>query len=119
MRKVPNKKCYRVVNTKTGKVKARCSTKTNATKQLRLLRALENNPRFRKTFRNRKNGGGGPDDDDVEQGDREEQIYQPNTGVQGLSKGAISNGIRQRRAVYSMPVVLDPPSVNTGRQTII
>jgi hypothetical protein len=51
MRKVPNKKCYRVVNTKTGKVKARCSTKKNATKQLRLLRALENNPKFRKTFR--------------------------------------------------------------------
>jgi len=59
MRKVPNKKCYRVVNTKTGKVKARCSTKKNATKQLRLLRALENNPTFRKTFRK---GGAFTDD---------------------------------------------------------
>jgi len=51
MRKVPNKSCYRVVNNKTGKVKARCSTKKNAMKQMRLLRALENNPKFRKTMR--------------------------------------------------------------------
>jgi len=57
MRKVPNKPCYRVVNSRTGQVKARCSTKTNAKKQLRLLRALENNPQFRKTMRKRRAGG--------------------------------------------------------------
>jgi len=51
MRKVRNKSCYRVVNTKTGQVKARCSTKKNATTQLRLLRALKYNPGFRKTLR--------------------------------------------------------------------
>jgi len=56
MRKVSNKPCYRVVNNKTGKVKARCSTKKNAMKQMRLLRALENNPKFRKTMR--RMGGG-------------------------------------------------------------
>jgi hypothetical protein len=48
MRKVRNKSCYRVVNNKTGRVKAHCSTKTNALRQLRLLRALENNPNFKK-----------------------------------------------------------------------
>lgn len=51
MRKVPKKSCYRVTNTKTGKVKARCSTKKNAMKQIRLLRALSYNPKFRKTMR--------------------------------------------------------------------
>ena len=51
MRKVPNKSCYRVVNKKTGQVKARCSTKKNAEKQMRLLRALEYNPKFRKSLR--------------------------------------------------------------------
>ena len=50
MRKVPKKSCYRVTNTK-GKVKARCSTKKNAMKQIRLLRALSYNPKFRKTMR--------------------------------------------------------------------
>ncbi len=46
IRKMPNKKCYRVYNKDTKKVFAKCSTKTKAQKQLRLLRALHN-----KTFK--------------------------------------------------------------------
>lgn len=61
MRKVPKKSCYRVINAKTGKVKARCSTKKNAMKQIRLLRALSYNPIFRKTMRK----GGVQGDDTV------------------------------------------------------
>jgi hypothetical protein len=46
IRKVPNKACYRVSNKKTKKVFAKCSSKKNAEKQLRLLRAIENNKNF-------------------------------------------------------------------------
>lgn len=54
MRKVPGKNCYRVTKTnKTRKSKsasrrvfAKCSTKTNAVKQLRLLRAIQYNKNF-------------------------------------------------------------------------
>ena len=46
MRKVPNKPCYRVTNKKTKKVCAKCSSKKNAEKQMRLLRAIENNKNF-------------------------------------------------------------------------
>lgn len=42
-----SKKCYQVVNTKTRRVFARCSTKSNAEKQLRLLRAIQYNKKFR------------------------------------------------------------------------
>lgn len=42
-----SKRCYQVVNTKTRRVFARCSTKSNATKQLRLLRAIQYNKDFR------------------------------------------------------------------------
>ena len=45
-RKVPKKKCYRVTNRKTKRVFAKCSTKENAKKQLRLLRAIEYNKDF-------------------------------------------------------------------------
>jgi len=62
MRKITNKKCNRGVNTKKGKVKARCSTKKNATKQMRLLRSSK----FRKTFRKRKGGAGDDDTSDCE-----------------------------------------------------
>ncbi len=58
-RKVPNKNCYRVYNRKSKKVFSRCASKTNAMKQLRLLRAIEfnknfvpNNKKNRKTIRN-------------------------------------------------------------------
>ena len=45
-RKVSNKNCYKVYNTKTKKVFSRCSTKENAIKQLRLLRAIKYNKEF-------------------------------------------------------------------------
>lgn len=48
-RKVRNKSCYRVYNRKTKRVFAKCTTKTRAKKQLRLLRAIQNNPKFRKS----------------------------------------------------------------------
>lgn len=37
IRKVRNENCYMVKNSITGKVHAKCSTKENAEKQLRLL----------------------------------------------------------------------------------
>jgi len=46
-RKVPNKNCYRVYNRKTKRVFARCASKKNAEKQLRLLRALKYNKSFK------------------------------------------------------------------------
>ena len=46
MRKVPNKKCYRVSNRKSKRVMAKCASKKNAEKQLRLLRAIQNNKNF-------------------------------------------------------------------------
>jgi hypothetical protein len=46
VRKVPNKKCYRVSNKKTKKVFSKCTSKKNAKKQMRLLRAIENNKTF-------------------------------------------------------------------------
>jgi len=45
-RKVRGKNCYRVVNKKSKKVFAKCSTLDNAKQQLRLLRALQNNKSF-------------------------------------------------------------------------
>jgi NADH:ubiquinone oxidoreductase subunit E len=46
MRKVPNKNCYRVTNKRTKKVMAKCATQENAKKQLKLLRAIQNNKSF-------------------------------------------------------------------------
>ena len=47
MRKVPNKKnCYKVYNRKTKRVFAKCTTKEKAQKQMKLLRAIENNKNF-------------------------------------------------------------------------
>ena len=46
-RKVRNKSCYRVYNRRTKRVFAKCTSKQQANKQMRLLRALENNPKFR------------------------------------------------------------------------
>jgi len=40
LRKMPKKKCYRVYNRKTKRVFAKCTSKTRAKKQLRLLRSL-------------------------------------------------------------------------------
>ena len=46
-RKVRNKSCYRVYNRKTKRVFSKCTTKRRANKQMRLLRAIEYNPKFR------------------------------------------------------------------------
>jgi Leu/Phe-tRNA-protein transferase len=46
LRKVNNKNCYRVKNTKSKKIMSKCTTKTRAAKQLRLLRAIQNNRNF-------------------------------------------------------------------------
>ena len=59
-RKMPNKECYKVYNPKSKKVFSKCSTKQNATKQLRLLRALQFNKNFvfrprNKTVKNKMN----------------------------------------------------------------
>lgn len=59
IRKVPNKTCYRVYNKKTKHVFAKCTSKKRAEKQIRLLRAIENNKSFvplvQQTRRTRKN----------------------------------------------------------------
>lgn len=54
LKKVRGKKnCWTVRNKYTKKVFAKCTTKTNANKQLRLLRAIEFNKSFK--LRTRKN----------------------------------------------------------------
>jgi len=61
MRKVPNKNCYRVSNTRSKRVMAKCASKKNAMKQLRLLRAIQYNKKFvpiRSTNRRRTQKGG-------------------------------------------------------------
>ena len=45
-RKVKNKNCYSVYNKKTKRRFSKCSTKSNATSQIRLLRALLYNKKF-------------------------------------------------------------------------
>ena len=58
VRKVRNKPCYRVSNKKTKKIYSKCATKENAKKQVKLLRAVEKNPKFVEKLRNtRKNRG--------------------------------------------------------------
>jgi hypothetical protein len=53
--------CYRVINTQTKKAFSKCSTRKNATRQMRLLRALQFNKNFvlyskqNKTRKNKKN----------------------------------------------------------------
>jgi hypothetical protein len=55
-RKVRGKNCYRVFNRKSKRVFAKCTSKENADKQMRLLRAVENNKSFKLRLRNtRKN----------------------------------------------------------------
>ncbi len=52
-RKVRNKRCYRVYNRRTKRVFSKCTTRKRANKQMRLLRALENNPKFREKLNKR------------------------------------------------------------------
>lgn len=40
LRKMPNKRCYRVSNKDTKRIFAKCTSKNRAKKQLRLLRGL-------------------------------------------------------------------------------
>ena len=51
-RKVRSKPCFRVYNTKTRRVTAKCTTLQNAKKQIRLLNAIRFNPKFRSTVKN-------------------------------------------------------------------
>jgi hypothetical protein len=53
-RKLRGKNCYKVYNKNTKKVFSKCSTKKNAEKQIRLLRAIE----FNKDFVPRSKMGG-------------------------------------------------------------
>ena len=46
-RKVRGKPCYRVTNKDNNKVFAKCSTKENAKKQMKLLRAIHYNKNFK------------------------------------------------------------------------
>jgi hypothetical protein len=45
-RKVRGKPCYRVTNKENKKVFAKCTSKENAAKQMRLLHALQFNKKF-------------------------------------------------------------------------
>jgi hypothetical protein len=54
IRKVPNRKCYRVTNRKTKRVVAKCTSKEKARKQVRLLYGIENNRVFAKKVRARR-----------------------------------------------------------------
>lgn len=45
-RKVRGNSCYRVYNKNNNRVFSKCATKTKATRQMRLLRALEFNKKF-------------------------------------------------------------------------
>lgn len=46
LRKVTGKKCYRVLNKRSKKIFSKCTSRIKANKQLRLLRAIENNKNF-------------------------------------------------------------------------
>jgi hypothetical protein len=54
IRKVNKKPCYRVYNTKTKKVFSKCSSKANVVRQLKLLRAIQNNKSFIPNGRTRR-----------------------------------------------------------------
>ena len=48
-RKVRGKNCYKVYKPKDGKIFSKCTTKENAKKQMRLLRAIQFNKKFAPT----------------------------------------------------------------------
>lgn len=54
IRKVRNKNCYTVRTKKSKKVKAKCTTKEKAKKQIRLLTALEVNKSFARKVKERR-----------------------------------------------------------------
>ncbi len=47
IRKVPKRNCYRVTNTKTHKVRAKCTSKAKAKKQISLIYAIDANPNYK------------------------------------------------------------------------
>jgi hypothetical protein len=47
IRKVAKKNCYKVYNRKSKRIFAKCTTMEKAKKQLRLLRAIQNNKNFK------------------------------------------------------------------------
>jgi len=47
LRKVPKQNCYSIKNKYTKRVFSKCATKSNAMKQMRLLRAIEFNKSFK------------------------------------------------------------------------
>lgn len=51
VRKVPNKRCYRVTNRKSKRVMSKCTSKLRAEKQVRLLYGIENSRKFAKQVR--------------------------------------------------------------------
>jgi len=53
-RKVRGKKCYRVFNADNKRVFAKCTTQKKATKQMRLLRAIQYNSSFVSNARRRR-----------------------------------------------------------------
>ncbi len=53
IRKLPNKRFYRVTNTRTGDIRARRTTKKKAEAQVRLLNSIERK-RNRKSIKKRK-----------------------------------------------------------------
>ena len=54
-RKVRGKNCYRVYNKNNKRVFSKCTTRSNSTRQMRLLRALEFNKNFVTYSSTRKN----------------------------------------------------------------
>ena len=55
IRKVNKQNCFKVYNPKTKKIYAKCTTKEKAKSQIRLLNAIEKNPKFKQTMRNKRN----------------------------------------------------------------
>lgn len=59
IRKLPNKSCYKVYNKKTKRISSKCTSKSRAKKQVRLLSAIEYNKDFvpmgrRRTMKRRR-----------------------------------------------------------------
>lgn len=58
IRKVNKRRCYSVKNLKKKKTFSKCTTRKNAQKQIRLLRALQFNKNFKPNERRRTSKGG-------------------------------------------------------------
>jgi len=60
VRKMPKRNCYKVFNKNTKKVFAKCTSRVKSQKQLRLLRGIKYNQKFRDKLKRvtKKNIGG-------------------------------------------------------------